>query len=106
MTDRRIWITIETERMLVIARRHALRGWCERCGTEIEFLPLDQVRRQLDTTSGRVLEQHRNNLHRWLAKDGLILVCVKSLLRFLQSASGQRVSKFRRTHPFRSRWLC
>jgi hypothetical protein len=103
MTDKRIWITIETERMLVIARRHAVRGWCERCGTEIEFLPSDQVRR-LDTTSGPVLEQHRNNLHRWLAKDGLILVCVKSLLRFLQSASGQEVSKVGRTHPFRSRW--
>jgi len=71
MTDRRTWITIETERMLVIARRHAVRGWCERCGTEIEFLPSDQVRRRLDTTSGRVLEKHRNNLHRWLAKDGL-----------------------------------
>jgi len=105
MTDRRIWITIETERMLVIARRHSVPGCCERCGTEIEFLPSDQVRRQLDTTSGRVLEQHRNNLYRWLAKDGLILVWVKSLLRFLHSASGQKVSRFRRTHPFRSWWF-
>jgi hypothetical protein len=50
MTDRRIWVMIETERMLVIARRHAVRGRCERCVTEIEFLPSDQVRRRLDTT--------------------------------------------------------
>lgn len=93
MTDRRIWMTIETERILVITRQHAVRGWCEKCGHEVEFLPSDQVRRRLDANAGRVLEQHRNNLHRWLANDGLILLCVKSLLRFLQPASGQKVSK-------------
>ena len=93
MSDRRIWITIETERVLVIARQHAVRGWCERCGHEVEFLPSHQVRPLLDTTSGRLLEQHRNNFHRWLAKAGLILVCIQSLLRFLQSASGQKVPR-------------
>jgi hypothetical protein len=93
VTDRQTWITIETERLLVIARQHAVRGQCERCGHEVEFLPSNQVRPLLDQTSGKLLEQHRNNLHRWLAKDGLILVCVKSLLRFLQPTSGQKVSK-------------
>jgi hypothetical protein len=90
MTDRHTRITIETERTLIVARRYAIHGWCDRCGTEVEFLPSDRARPLFDATSASLDEQQRSSVHRWPAKDGLMFVCVQSVLRFLQGASGQK----------------
>jgi hypothetical protein len=92
MAGRTTRITIETERILIIARQQLVRGGCERCRNEVEFLSSDHARPMLDTISGSLEEQERNSLHQWPPKDGLIFVCVKALLRFLQAASGQRNS--------------
>lgn len=90
MTDRGTRITIETERILIVAREHAVRGWCERCGTKVEFLPSDRARPLFDATSGSLDELQRNSFHKWPARDGLMFVCVQSVLRFLHVASGQK----------------
>jgi hypothetical protein len=39
MAERTTRITIETERILILACQRATSGWCERCGSEVEFLP-------------------------------------------------------------------
>jgi hypothetical protein len=89
MTDRRTRITIKTERILIVARQHAVRGWCSRCGTEVEFLPSDRARSLLDATSASFDEQRRSNSHKG-PKDGLMFACVQSVLRFLQATSRQK----------------
>jgi hypothetical protein len=90
MTDRHTRITIETERILIVARRYAIHGWCDRCGTEVEFLPSDRARSLFDATSASLGERQRSSLHKGRARDGLMFVCVQSVLRFLQAASGQK----------------
>lgn len=89
--DRRTRITVETERILIVARQHATPGWCERCGQEVELLPADQAGQFREVVRDQQERQHQSSLHLGQAKDGLV-ICVKSLLRFLQSASGQHSS--------------
>jgi hypothetical protein len=86
--ERRTRITIETERILVIARQHAARGWCERCGCEVELLPSSQAGRLLNVGPQQSEGRRQNKVHLVQAKEGLV-VCLKSLLRFLQAASGR-----------------
>lgn len=86
--DRRIRITVETERILFIARQHATRGWCDRCGQEVELLPEKQAGQFRNMVRDQREKRHQSRLHLGQAKDGLV-ICVKSMLRFLQSASGQ-----------------
>jgi len=89
--DRRTRITIETERILIMARQHTARGWCERCGAEVELLPSAHASRLLHMAQEQLQRQNRGNLHLEEAKDGLV-ICLKSLLRFVQAASGQHNS--------------
>jgi hypothetical protein len=90
--DRHTRITIETERILIIARQHAKREWCKECGHEVEVLPLDLARALLENTTNSFEEQKRPSCHQWPAKDGLIFVCIRSLLRFLHTGSGRNNS--------------
>jgi hypothetical protein len=88
--DRHTRITIETERLLIIACQHSTRERCRECGREAELLPLDRARALLNRTTALLEGQQRNDVHRWLAKDGLIFVCLKTLRRFLRAGGGQR----------------
>jgi hypothetical protein len=90
--DRHTRITVETERILMIARQHAVYGWCERCGLEVELLPSAQASHLLHLAEERLHGQQQGKLHLEQAKDGLV-VCLKSLLRLLQAASGQHNSQ-------------
>lgn len=79
-------ITIETERVLLLLRRQTSRGWCERCGQEVDLIGIAQVRSVLD---GIPLEaKSKTQLHLERAKEGLT-VCLKSLLQVVTGASGQ-----------------
>jgi hypothetical protein len=89
--DERTRITIETERILIMARQHATYGWCERCGQQVELLASDHASRLLHVAQDTLQGQHQGKLHLGEAKDGLV-ICLKSLLRLLQSAGGQRGS--------------
>lgn len=86
--DRRTRITIERERILVLARQLSTRGRCEKCGHEVEFLKQEQVGPILESVSGAWGEPSQERLHLEQAKDGLV-VCLKSMLRFLKAASGR-----------------
>jgi len=83
-------ITVETERILIMARRHSARGWCERCGAEVELLPSAHAGRLLKVAQVQLQKQHSANLHLKEAKDGLA-ICLKSLLRLLQTAGGNTI---------------
>jgi hypothetical protein len=86
--ESRTRITIETERILIIARQHAAYGWCERCGQQVELLPSAHAGHLLQLAQDQLQARHQGKLHLEEAKGGLA-ICLKSLLRFLHAASGQ-----------------
>jgi hypothetical protein len=85
MAGRRTQITIETERLLVIARQHTIRAWCEKCGSEVEFLAQDKSRSLPPSVPEQLEAEYAAKLHLGRAKDGLV-ICLKSLLRLIESA--------------------
>jgi hypothetical protein len=89
MAERTTRITIETERILILACQRATSGWCERCGSEVEFLPSHEARRVLDAAPEPLGNEHRKSLHLGGAKRSGLQVCLKSLLRFLEAACGE-----------------
>jgi hypothetical protein len=70
-------ITIETEQVLIIRRRHAVRAWCQECGAEADFMPADQMGRVVNLSSGTRSRPH----HVAHSEDGALLVCLDSWLK-------------------------
>jgi hypothetical protein len=77
-------VTIETERILIIARHHAVVGWCERCGAEVQLLRSGHAANALQGVPEPWGQQLSGKAHLSHAKDGLV-ICLRSLLRFLQA---------------------
>jgi hypothetical protein len=90
--ERRTRITIERERILVLARQLSTRGRCEICGHEIEFLQQEQVRSVLEVVSGQRGEASQERLHLPQAKSGLV-TWLRSTLQFLQAARSRHRSR-------------
>jgi hypothetical protein len=84
-TNSRWRIAIETERILIVARRHVRRGWCERCGHEVELLTEESAARLFGIRPDRVTGQSRSRFHLQHAKEGFV-ICLKSLVSLLRSA--------------------
>jgi hypothetical protein len=87
MADRRTRITIETERVLVVTG-HPTRLWCEKCGSEVQFVPSERAGRLLGADLEQLGGQYASKLHLGQAKNGLVLICLKSLLSFFRATSG------------------
>ena len=83
---RRTRITIETERVLLLLRRQTSRGWCERCGQEVDLVAVEQARNVLEGIPFEGKSDTQFHLER--AREGLA-VCVKSLLQVVKGARGQ-----------------
>lgn len=84
--DRGTRITIETERVLILACRQAARGWCQKCGSEVEMLPEKEAVNILQRVSIERPAKNERRLHLEQAKEGLA-VCLKSMLLFVRAAS-------------------
>jgi hypothetical protein len=75
-------ITVETERLLVIRRRYrAIEAWCDGCRETVVMIRPDQAA----AVSGRTLRAifydiERAALHFAEQPDGLLLICLNSLL--------------------------
>jgi hypothetical protein len=81
--SRRTRITIESERLLIVAKREPARAWCERCGVEVELVKpgiASRVWERLSENRGRV---GPGRLLLQFAKRGLV-IRLKSTLRFLR----------------------
>ena len=82
-TETRTRTTIETEYISIVASRQAVRGWCERCGHEVEMLRIEAARQFLESRPDKYGCRGQSKLHLQEAKDGLV-ICLKSLGRLLQ----------------------
>jgi hypothetical protein len=90
-THNRWRIAIETERILIIARRHTVGGWCERCGQGVEPPATDTAVQMLGIGPEEMERQNHIKFHLRRVKEGLT-VCLMFLLRFLQSNGDQERS--------------
>ena len=80
---KRTEVTVETERVLVIRRRYrAIQARCGECGEEVVMIRPDQAA----AVSGRSLRSiftdiEQGALHFMEQADGMILICLNSLLK-------------------------
>lgn len=78
---RRTNITIETERLLLVKRRHSESSWCASCAAQVTHVTPE--------TAATWLGISRRTMYRWLetqplhfteAADGGVAICLNSLL--------------------------
>jgi len=90
MTDTsRIRTTIKTERVSVVFSRHAVRGWCEYCGHEVELLAVEDAREFLESRPDIARHRGLSKLHMRELKEGLF-VCLRSLRRLIPSSDSPK----------------
>lgn len=77
--EQRMEITVQTDRLLIIHRRQLWRGWCEKCGREVEMVG---VRDALAIAGGmqRRLGRDSHGWHVCEGADGQQLICLESVL--------------------------
>jgi hypothetical protein len=80
---KRTEITVETERILVIRRRYrAIEAWCDSCAEQVVMIRPDQAAavsgQSLRTIFGDI---ERKDLHFMEQADGMLLICLSSLLK-------------------------
>ncbi len=90
--QKRIEITIETDQLLIVRRRHSIRLWCRECGHEADFVPWEQMAKMEQV--GRLLETGANvaeggpdgalhSFHTQGTSNETVVVCLESVLVFL-----------------------
>ena len=78
-------VTIETDSLLVLRGRRAMRAWCPQCAVESEMIPLEGIGVISNLTPAEVegwLESEA--IHYSQATDGTSLICLNSLLKRVQ----------------------
>ena len=78
---KRTEITIETDRVLIIRRRHSTRVWCPGCGGEADMVSLEQAG-IVTGLAGKSLRDYAQARGWHLSgQKGSLLICLKSLLK-------------------------
>jgi hypothetical protein len=78
-------ITIETDSLLVLRGRRALRAWCTQCAAESEMIPLGGTEVILNLSPAEVeIWLESEAIHRSQATNGASLICLNSLLKRVQ----------------------
>jgi len=81
-STRRMKITVERERLLVVPRQKRSESWCAECSATVTMLgPVEAaaVAAVSDRTIFRQIEAHR--LHFTETSHGAVLICLNSLLK-------------------------
>jgi hypothetical protein len=81
-THRKTEVTVETDRILIIRRQNVIRGWCQDCAGEADWVSLEEAG-AIAGTSPATLRDHPQSQawHFCEAPDGALLVCLASLLK-------------------------
>jgi hypothetical protein len=74
-------VTIETERILVISRRHSRPIlWCDGCAKEVSMLTVDEAAMMTRSTSRMIFKLvEAGRLHFTETPEGKLLICFNSL---------------------------
>lgn len=90
--NRRERVTIESEHVLIVEKQQITRGWCERCGLEVEL----QTRGQAETPLSTFAENPPKTYRDWLpplTATSFLEICKKQLLRLLLSTGNRNPSR-------------
>jgi hypothetical protein len=73
-------ITTETHQVTIVHPPHkAIRGWCERCGAEVDLLTPDRAARLLGLTSREIYRRVESGaVHFVEIEGGALLICCRS----------------------------
>ena len=80
--SKRTEITMETDHVLIIQRRHSAQGWCQECGCEVDMVGLAEAEGITGMTQPAL--QAGAQMQKWHIsedQDGSPLICLASLLR-------------------------
>ena len=79
---RRTEITIETQRLLMFSKRKlSVVAWCARCGERVRMVTTDEAARMAGVSPRTIYRQiEAEKLHFMETTEGLLLVCINSLL--------------------------
>ena len=79
-------ITIETDSLLLVRGRNSNRAWCPMCTAQTEMIALESIG-VISNLERTALEECLNSakFHRSQAADGSALICLNSLLAWMQN---------------------
>lgn len=80
-TKRRIEITVEKHRLIVLSRRnHSTNVWCEACGEKVQMVTPDEAAQLCGVTTRTVYSLIENErLHYLETETGFSLICLQSI---------------------------
>ena len=90
VAKRRLEITFERERLLVVSRRRvSVRAWCEGCGTRSTMLTPEGAAEPFGLTARAIYRRiEEGSVHFTEAADGTLLVCCNSLDETARARTG------------------
>lgn len=74
----KIKITLETKRLLMLRKSIKTKTWCAECNAETDFVNKGEINDILEKLDRKI---ETDKLHKMLAADGTILICLESLLK-------------------------
>ncbi len=82
MAVRTTRITVETETCMVLRRAKTSRAWCRECAAEVDAIVLSTTSLR-EPEAARQIQQwiDTGNLHFWPTPEGLVGICLVSLLQ-------------------------
>jgi hypothetical protein len=81
-TRRRIEITVETERVVIIWRNPPTRAMCQECGSEADMLDMTTAAELIGMTDRTLRDLvDAQELHLGQSPDGSLRLCLESLLK-------------------------
>ena len=88
---RKMKITVENERLLVVSHHRGAEGWCAECSARVTMLSAGEAAALAavsDRTIFRQIESRR--LHFTETSEGAVLICINSLLK--QQSLGNQIT--------------
>ena len=101
-TKRRIEITVEKHRLIVLSRRkHSAAAWCDACGEQVQMVTPDEAA-QLCNVSTRTIYRRIETeaVHFMETEEGFSLICLQSI-EINRARSTQRWKEEEVTRPSR-----
>ncbi len=79
---KRIEITVETDRVLIIRRRNSTRAWCPQCAREVDMISLADAGKLIGMPEQKLIASAQAEAwHFTESKEKTPLVCLESVLK-------------------------
>jgi hypothetical protein len=83
---RRMKITVESERVLVVVHQKSAQGWCPNCNSNVSMVGLDEAIAIADVSRGTILRQiEERRLHFSETTPAELLICLNSLMKEMRN---------------------